>query len=61
MINYYYYYYYYQQLYCWKNIGNFPENFQRKSSKIFLKNMKFSGKIFPPHITSELTSLRVVQ
>jgi len=34
-------YYYYQQLYCWKNIGNFPENYCRK----------ISGKIFPPHIT----------
>jgi len=36
-----------------ENIGNFPENYYLKCSKIFRKNMKFYGKIFPPHITKQ--------
>jgi len=26
------YFYLYQQLYCWKNIGHFPENYHQKYS-----------------------------
>jgi len=48
------YYYYYQQLHCWENIGNFPENYHWKVSEIFWKNMNFSSKIFPPYITNNL-------
>jgi len=35
------YYYYYQQLYCWKNIGNFLENYHRnlpEKYEIFWQN-----------------------
>jgi len=49
---YYYYYYYYKQLNCWKNIGNFLENYYSKFSEICRKSMTFSGKIFPPQITN---------